>query len=189
MAEIAVITDDIFLFRKIELALKGRDTVMLPPESKTARAALVLRDLRRGGERNPGEIAIVSEASDADDGALVYPFRLEDLRALATGGGASASRLTLSEDARLATLDGERIPLTEVEGRLLLAIMAGGGDFVSREELILAVWGEGAKEGILNVYVHYLREKLEFRGEKVITASRKSGYKIEERYLGGKSLC
>jgi DNA-binding response OmpR family regulator len=35
---------------------------------------------------------------------------------------------------------------------------------------------------VLNVYVHYLREKLE-DGKKIIISSRKLGYKIDERYL------
>ena len=50
------------------------------------------------------------------------------------------------------------------------------------------VWGDGADGGVLNVYIHYLREKLEAGGEKIILSSRKQGYKIVEKYLknGGK---
>ena len=43
----------------------------------------------------------------------------------------------------------------------------------------------------MNVYVHYLREKLEYNGEKVIISSRKNGYKIDERFFprdGGKTV-
>ena len=65
-----------------------------------------------------------------------------------------------------------------------MAIRAGGGEFVSRDELSRAVWGEGADGGILNVYIHYLREKLESKGEKVIISSRRGGYKIDGKYLG-----
>ena len=49
--------------------------------------------------------------------------------------------------------------------------------------------GDDADGGILNVYVHYLREKLEKRGEKIIISSRKSGYKIDEKYLKGEVSC
>ena len=35
----------------------------------------------------------------------------------------------------------------------------------------------------MNVYIHYLREKLEADGEKIILSSRSHGYKIDEKYL------
>ena len=48
----------------------------------------------------------------------------------------------------------------------------------------------GADEGVLNVYVHYLREKLERGGEKIIISSRGLGYKIDEKYLQtGGTVC
>jgi DNA-binding response OmpR family regulator len=62
-------------------------------------------------------------------------------------------------------------------------LIEASGDFISREELIRRVWGEGADGGVLNVYVHYLREKLEKQGEKIIISSRKNGYKIDGKYL------
>ena len=115
---------------------------------------------------------------------MVYPFLLSEIRRIIEGG-TDAARLTVSDDGKRAVLDGVEISLTEVEGRLLLAILSGRGEYVSREELSRRVWG-GASAGLLNVYIHYLREKLEYRGEKIILASRKSGYKIDERFLGGK---
>jgi DNA-binding response OmpR family regulator len=38
-------------------------------------------------------------------------------------------------------------------------------------------------EGLINVYVHYLREKLEVGGEKIINSSRKNGYAIDEKFI------
>ena len=38
---------------------------------------------------------------------------------------------------------------------------------------------------MINVYIHYLREKLELCGEKIIIASREAGYRIDKRFLGG----
>jgi len=52
----------------------------------------------------------------------------------------------------------------------------------SREELLSRVWGNDTDPGVLNVYVHYLREKLERGGEKIILSSRKCGYRISEKY-------
>ena len=81
-------------------------------------------------------------------------------------------------------LHGKTIRLTDVEFSLLCALVDAKGGFISREELIQKIWGDSATDGILNVYIHYLREKIEFLGEKIIISSRKLGYKIEEKYLG-----
>jgi len=97
----------------------------------------------------------------------------------------SRARLTLDKASRLATLDREDIKLTEVEARLLDCLLSAGGEYVDRATLTSSVWGEGANEGVLNVYIHYLREKLEARGEKIILSSRKLGYKIDAKYLEG----
>ena len=67
----------------------------------------------------------------------------------------------------------------------LLRVLSDAGDYVSRENLIMSVWGADVDGGVLNVYVHYLREKLERGGEKIILSSRKEGYRINEKYLGG----
>ena len=62
--------------------------------------------------------------------------------------------------------------------------MSANGEFVSREEILSQVWNGDADCGIINVYIHYLREKIE-HGEKIILSSRKQGYCIDEKYLGG----
>ena len=64
-------------------------------------------------------------------------------------------------------------------------IYGAGGEFISREEILERVWKNSADSGVINVYVHYLREKLERHGEKIILSSRKGGYRIDEKYLGG----
>ena len=61
-------------------------------------------------------------------------------------------------------------------------------DYVHRvvaglEELHGKVFGENNTPGLLNVYIHYLREKIEGEDEKIILSSRKQGYKINERYI------
>ena len=56
-------------------------------------------------------------------------------------------------------------------------------DKLSREEILNAVWNNEADSGVINVYIHYLREKLELDGEKIILSSRKLGYAIDERFI------
>ena len=193
---VGVLTRDPRLVRKIELALFGDATVVA--YGKGCGAELVLLDARDTyGASFDTELAaeiiksgaqlikICKRESIADSAALPYPFSFSELRAVISGVGSTApARLHIPTDARLARLDGAEIKLTESEHRLLLAIAEGGGEFVSRDELAQRVFGKSAEGGILNVYVHYLREKLEGGGEKIILSSRKGGYKIDKKYLG-----
>ena len=115
-------------------------------------------------------------------GRLTVPFTYEALYSALEGENTKSPELTLGE--RCAYLRGEKIPLTEVEYALLRMLYEKRGEFVSREELRLGVWDEETDSGVVNVYIYYLRQKLE-RGEKIINTSRKLGYKIDERYIGG----
>ncbi len=90
--------------------------------------------------------------------------------------------LFVDKERLCATLGDRIIKLTEIEATLLDLIIKGGESFVRREDLHKAIWAERATDGALNVYIHYLRRKLEGDGERVIISSR-SGYRINERYL------
>ncbi len=111
---------------------------------------------------------------------IPLPFRLGELKKRISR---HTGRLVLAEGGVL--LDGKQIRLTELEGRLLGAIYSRRGGYATREQLLSEVWGEGAEGGILNVYVHYLREKLERGGERVILSSRKEGYAINPIFTEG----
>ena len=115
-----------------------------------------------------------------DEGAdLTLPFPIGALREMAL----SVKReLTLDRERLTATISGRMIKLTELEATLLDLIIKGGKEYTSREALHLGLWGERATDGALNVYIHYLRRKLEMNDERVILSSRQ-GYKINERYL------
>jgi len=68
------------------------------------------------------------------------------------------------------------ISLTPTEQKLLDALKAADGKPISRAELLEKVWGDSGSEGLLNLYVHYLREKLEKDGVRRIFATRGKGY-------------
>jgi DNA-binding winged helix-turn-helix (wHTH) protein len=114
---------------------------------------------------------------------ISLPFRLGEVRAMLSGK--SASKLSLLEEEKCVLLFGEKIKLTELE-YALFSLLYKRQSFVSREEILASVWHGEADGGIINVYVHYLREKLEKGGEKIILSSRKLGYGISENFLGGK---
>ncbi len=92
----------------------------------------------------------------------------------------SSEKITLGE--RCAYFKNEKISLTDVEFSLLALLLSRKGEFISRDELLLSVWHGERGESVLNVYIHYLREKLERSGEKIILSSRKNGYKIDKKY-------
>lgn len=176
MRRISVLSDDIFLYQKIKLALLGRAEVTLGE----APSDIKIVDLDSGYEAMPGDITM-SKRSGCD---LPLPFPISALDRLISNNG--APMLAASDSEKCAILRGEVIRLTEVEYALFSSLMKRGGEFVSREDILDEVWGKGADSGIINVYIHYLREKLEKEGEKIIVSSRKMGYKIDEKYLGRK---
>ena len=182
MKEILVLTKDKRLGQLLKIILRGDGRVTVA-EGRTDASEYdyVIADI----DSVDCPVASLKISPKGAAGAMPCPFRHEELlrRVRAVGKGEKQS-LSISEDKRIATLGDKRIALTEVEGRLLYILINAGG-FVSRETLLKRVWGQDNDSGIINVYIHYLREKLEKGGEKIIISSRKSGYKIDEKYLGG----
>ncbi len=74
----------------------------------------------------------------------------------------------------------DRSCLSETEAKLLDALLERRGSAVSAEELSQIVWGrESIKSNIVNVYIRYLRQKLERDSAKrIIFTVRGQGYKI-----------
>lgn len=92
----------------------------------------------------------------------------------------NTAALSLLAGERSVVFKGKKIKLTSHEYSLLSLLMSSTG-YTSREEIASKVWGD-ATDGLINIYIHYLREKLESDGDKVILSSRKYGYKINEKY-------
>jgi two-component system KDP operon response regulator KdpE len=59
--------------------------------------------------------------------------------------------------------DGQEVTLTPTEQTLLLYLVHNRGRVISHEQLMRYVWGSqhGNDKSTLNVYVHYLRQKIE----------------------------
>lgn len=119
------------------------------------------------------------------DGTRTLPFLFEDVISLVRDAKEQNTerRLRLLKDDKCVILGDERIQLTDLEFKLLDTLMSRSG-FVDRKTLVNTVWGEGFDGGILTVYIHYLREKLEKQGEKIIMTSRAEGYAIDGRFKG-----
>ncbi|MDP8923930.1 MAG: response regulator transcription factor [Chloroflexota bacterium] len=126
----------------------------------------------------------------ADD-YLVKPFAFEELLARvrvqlrrheAAATGARELRfddLRLDTAAREARRGPRRIPLTTTEYELLRLFMQHPREVLSRERIFERVWGYDfdGESKVIEVYVRYLREKLEAAGEpRLIHTVRGAGY-------------
>lgn len=177
---ISVFTKDVYLFQKIKLdAPEDAEVVSGRCESPD----LILIDTDTENVRISGALTM-SRTSAAD---VKLPFALGTVRKLIEKEGEVSVALTLSESERCAYLRGEAIKLTEVEYSLISLLYEKRGGYASREEILDRVWRGEKNEGVINVYVHYLREKLETHGEKIIFSSRMCGYRIDEKFFGGRN--
>jgi two-component system response regulator MprA len=163
----------------------------------------VCRRLRAAGDHTP---VLVLTARDAvpdrvrglDAGAddyLVKPFALEELLArlralLRRSGGAGDQELLRFADLELRPLEhtvrrGQRaVELTRTEFLLLELFMRHPRQVLTRSQIFERVWGYdfGEASNSLEVYVGYLRRKLEAGGEpRLLQTVRGLGYVLRER--------
>ena len=174
MKRVLVVTENAYLGQKIRLALLECAEVSVS-EKYLSGYGLCLWDVDTVG--TPMEdVVTMSRDGECD---IRVPFSYDKLFGLLSEEKSGAA-IRLS--GRVCELYGEKIKLTELESKLLSLLISANGGFVSREVILDKLWGEGVDAGVINVYVHYLREKLE-RGEKIIISSRNHGYKIDAKYL------
>ena len=185
-----IVTHDIFLGQKLYRELSSRFSHIEIAEDQGGTADLWLFDTRTHRPHSDApEIFYLAKDVAALPADRTLPLPLPIGLAERMLGQKKASPFILSENERSLRLYGKQIKLTEVEYALLRAIAEADGAFISREALKSAVWGEDSSEGLLNVYIHYLREKLERDGEKVILSSRKSGYALAEKFKRRENGC
>lgn len=128
----------------------------------------------------------------ADD-YLVKPFAPEELIARVSallrraGHGSAVGPIDLGDLAydpklREVTRDGRRINLSPREHDLMLYFMQRPCMVLKRDQLLRDVWGYdfGGDDGVLDVYIGYLRAKLEAAGEpRIIHTVRHVGYVLK----------
>ena len=101
-----------------------------------------------------------------------------------TPRGITVGAVSLYDDEKLVTLDGEPVNLTPLEYSILKLLMENPGKVFSSGEIYRQVWNESCvgSEGTVSVHIRHLREKLEIdpaepRFLKVVWGQ---GYKIEK---------
>jgi two-component system response regulator MprA len=164
----------------------------------------VARRLRADGDRTPILMLTARDALDdrvagLDAGAddyLVKPFALEELLARLRALLRRTTRpddehddvlrfadLRLDASTRLVHRGERRIELTNTEFLLLELFLANPRVVLERDVILDRVWGfdSGTSSNALEVYVGYLRRKLEAEGEpRLIQTVRGVGYQLLE---------
>ncbi|HKN55304.1 MAG TPA: response regulator transcription factor [Amycolatopsis sp.] len=128
------------------------------------------------------------------DDYVTKPFSLEEvalrLRALLrrAGGitGASGSMLvvgdlTLDEDSREVHRAGELVSLTATEFELLRYLMRNPKRVLSKAQILDRVWSYdfGGQANIVELYISYLRKKIDADREPMIHTMRGAGYVLK----------
>jgi two-component system KDP operon response regulator KdpE len=129
----------------------------------------------------------------ADD-YVVKPFGMAELlarahaalrRRVTTAAGVpiiNSGRLTIDFAARLVTIDGERVPLTPKEYRLLQVLAQHAGNVVTHHHLLKEVWGTPHVDDVhyLRIVVRKLRQKIEADATKpqILLTELGIGYRL-----------
>ena len=177
---VAVFTHDRYLYQKIKLELYDIAKTDLCEKATSTQYDVVFTDLDDPDFSGIDGTKISRyESSDAE---IFLPFRMGEIKSKLTHE--EKKKVELNADTKTVLFGGRKIKLTDMEYALLAVLLESGKEYVSREEIIHKVWNDKADSGVVNVYIHYLREKLESEGEKIILSSRKNGYKLNENFIG-----
>jgi two-component system, OmpR family, response regulator MprA len=183
------------------LAADSPDAVVLDIAMPHIDGLEVCRRMRLAGDRTPVLMLTARDAIDdrvagLDAGAddyLVKPFALRELlarlRALLRRVETPAQRLTfagltLDPSSRDVWRGERRIELTRTEHTLLELFLEHPRQVMTRSQIFEHVWGYdfGPSSNSLEVYVGYLRRKLEADGEsRLLHTVRGVGYVLREQ--------
>ena len=165
--------------------VKGCDLVLLDLGLPDMDGLDVLRTLRRASAvpviimtaRDSDGAVVLGLRAGADD-YLVKPVRKAVLLAridavmrrvrriggdnATTPGPVTAAPVTIDRERREVTLDGKPQALTKTEFQILATLSARQGEAVSREELMLEIWGTAVvgRSRSLDFFIGQLRAKL-----------------------------
>lgn len=203
MTDVYIICSDGVFRRMLELELTEYGANVMPEGSAvTAPCAAIISapDIDKAALPQDGCLTVVfgypEELPDTDrinpSAVLVRPFDTDELMRVLFGESKTESvptirkitasgRLTVDIEKRTVSYLGISSRLTKREFALFEYLYKRKGIEIPRSELYDSVWGGGDGENVVDVYVCYLREKLENKfGVKLIRTVRGKGYMFEE---------
>lgn len=139
------------------------------------------------------EDRIAGLAAGGDD-YVTKPFSIEEvvlrLRALLRRAGITADEgdaqivvgdLVLDEDSHEVTRDGEPVTLTSTEFELLRFMMHNPKRVLSKAQILDRVWDYdfGGRSNIVELYISYLRKKIDNGRKPMIHTLRGAGYVLK----------
>ena len=162
----------------------------------------VLRRMRREDEHVPVLFLTARDAVEdriagitaGGDDYVTKPFSLEEvvarLRGLVRRTGALAARqgnvltvgdLVLDEDSRDVTRGEDEIELTATEFELLRFLMRNHRRVLSKAQILDRVWNYdfGGQANIVELYISYLRKKIDAERTPMIHTKRGAGYVLK----------
>ncbi|MBK8461767.1 MAG: response regulator transcription factor [Nigerium sp.] len=136
----------------------------------------------------------ISGLTAGGDDYVTKPFSLEELvarlRGLLRRSGATTARpdselvvgdLRLDEDSHEVTRAGEAIHLTATEFELLRFLMRNPRRVLSKAQILDRVWNYdfGGQANVVELYISYLRKKIDSGREPMIHTLRGAGYVLK----------
>src|SRR4030088_78605 len=128
------------------------------------------------------------------DDYVTKPFSLEEVLARLRGllrradltrthseGSLTVADLTMDEDAREGRRGGDLIDLAATEFELLRFLMRNPRRVLSKAQILDRVWNYdfGGQAHVVELYISYLRKKVDTGGEPLIHTVRGAGYVIK----------
>lgn len=161
----------------------------------------IVRAMRAEGLRTP--VLLLTARTELDDrvhgldaGADYYltkPFQTQELLACiraitrrqnqARDNTLSFGDLRLNLDSCQLSCGGKSLRLSKKEFDILVKLLSNGSSVVTKETLLLSVWGyeSNAEDNNVEVYISLLRRKLHHLGSRVtIKTLRLLGYQLED---------
>ncbi|MEX2983105.1 response regulator transcription factor [Streptomyces sp. C36] len=142
----------------------------------------------------PGEVRAAAGLTAGGDDCVVKPFGADEVvarlrgllrrsRTAAPRGGAvlTVGDLVLDEDSREASRGGREIHLTATEFELLRFLMRNPRRVLSKPLILDRVWSYdfGGRANIVELYISYLRRKIDAGRPPMIHTRRGAGYLIK----------
>ena len=139
------------------------------------------------------EGSVVTGLDMGADDYIAKPFRPRELvsrirsvlRRCGSQNLVTIGSLRVDADKAIVTKDGQEVPLSALEYRMLLVFLSNRGKVLTRTRLLEEIWdvaGDFVNDNTLTVYIKRLREKLEDDPQqpRLFKTVRGIGYRMDE---------